>query len=74
MKSNLTNLTYEIELKPGEKFMLPEALVETVGPGRWILTVTPRDSETTGGMRDHRAFLSGYAAEDEVLYDDNPAR
>ena len=27
MKANLLNLTYEVELKPGEKLTLPDSLV-----------------------------------------------
>ena|SRR5262245_46660554 len=69
MKSSLLNLTYEIELKSGEKFSLPEALVESIGEGRWIITVRPADS--TPPIRNHSAFLSSYGPEDEGLYDDD---
>jgi hypothetical protein len=71
MKSNLVNLTYRVELNPGEKLLLPEALVESVGAGRWLITVQPLPP---AAMRDHRAFLNGYAPEDEGLYDDGPGR
>jgi hypothetical protein len=70
MKSSLLNLTYEIEIQPGEKLVLPESLVESVGEGRWVITIQPADSGAS--IRDHRAFLSSYAPEDEGLYDDYP--
>jgi hypothetical protein len=39
MKSSLVNLTYEIELQPGETLTLPQSLVEQVGAGSWIITI-----------------------------------
>ena len=73
MKANLLNLTYEVELKPGEKLVLPESLVVGVGEGRWIITIHPAIvEETSYPIRDHSAFLNSYIAEDEGLYDDDP--
>jgi hypothetical protein len=69
MKDQLTHLTYEIELQPGEKLTLPPALVNSVGPGRWLITVQPAGP----AVRNHAAFLNGYAPEDEGLYDAPPA-
>jgi hypothetical protein len=75
MKSKPTDLTYEIELRPGEKLVLPESLVDSVGPGRWVVNVTPLGpARSSGSIRDHRAFLNGFAVEDEELYDDYSAR
>jgi hypothetical protein len=75
MKSNLINLTYEIELQPGEKLTLPESLVEGVGAGHWVVTIQPLISATPPGIiRNHSAFLNSYAPEDEGLYDDYPTR
>jgi hypothetical protein len=75
MRSDLINLTYEIELWPGEKLTLPESLVNTVGEGRWIVTIQPATSTISPvPIRNHSAFLSGYAPEDEGLYDDYPPR
>lgn len=75
MNSKLVNLAYEIELQAGEKLSLPEHLVETIGAGRWVITIQPftarQDAELT---RTHDAFLNGYAPEDEGLYDDYPTR
>jgi hypothetical protein len=51
---------------------LPQALVDNVGPGRWRIIVAP--VERAGAVRRHDAFLSGYAAEDESLYDDDASR
>jgi len=61
-------LTYEIELREGEKLSLPESLIASVGPGRWWLSVRP------ALVRDHAAFLNSYAPEDEGLYDAYPPR
>ena len=62
----------EIELRPGEKLHLPDAITDRVGAGRWLVTVQPADvAEST---RLHGAFLNGYSPEDEGLYDDTPAR
>ena len=68
MKDQLVNLTYTIELQPGEKLALPPAAVQSVGPGRWIVNIRPAGSN---GTRRHDAFLNSYAAEDEGLYDDD---
>ncbi|WP_017314498.1 hypothetical protein [Mastigocladopsis repens] len=73
MKSELKNLTYEIELKPGEKLNLPESLLESVGAGHWIITIEQKAKEPVN-TRSHDAFLKGYAPEDEGLYDDYPTR
>jgi hypothetical protein len=73
MKSALTDLTYEIELQPGERLTLPESLVNTVGPGRWVVTIRPLPfTPAPVSIRDHSAFLNSYAPEDEGLYDDYP--
>jgi hypothetical protein len=73
--TNPSELSCEVELRPGEKLSLPPALVERVGPGHWLVTVAPAPpSPTPAVRRDHSAFLHGYAPEDEGLYDDYPAR
>ena len=68
MKDQLLELTCEIELGPGEKLTLPRSLVESVGPGRWVITVAPLTAGSPA--RDHAAFLRSYGPEDEGLYDD----
>ncbi len=73
MKSDPINLTYEIELAPGEKLTLPESLVSSVGTGRWIVTVRPLSTPTVS-IRSHDAFLNSYVLEDEGMYDDYPPR
>ena len=74
MKANLLNLTYEVELKPGEKLILPDSLVVGIGEGRWLITLQPVDiDDDPYPVRDHNAFLNSYVAEDEGLYDDDPA-
>ena len=74
MNSKLMNLTYEIELQSGEKLILPESLVQNIGPGRWVVTIKPLIETKTEFTRSHDAFLKGYAPEDEGLYDDYQSR
>ncbi len=71
MKANWLELTCEIELGEGEQLSLPESLTRPVGPGRWLITVQPAASSA---FRDHRAFLNGYAPQDDGLYDDAATR
>jgi hypothetical protein len=71
MKDELVRLTYEIELQPGEQLRLPEALVASIGPGHWRLTIQPVRRPP---RRGHAAFLNSYAPEDEGLYDAYPTR
>ena len=71
MRSHLTQLTYEIELQPGEKLTLPEPLVASVSAGRWLITIQPFTANTNStSIRNHSAFLNSYAPSDEGLYDD----
>jgi hypothetical protein len=72
MKSNLVNLTYEIEIQADEDLVLPEALIKALSAGRWPITIQPLASEAP--IRDHTAFLNSYAPEDEGLYDDYSPR
>jgi len=74
MDSKAVNLSYTIELQEGEKLTLPDEIVSSVGTGQWLITVTPLDAAAPTSVRDHRAFLNGYAPEDEGLYDDDTAR
>ena len=67
----LRHLEYEIELQPGEKLTLPPALIESVGAGRWVVTVR---SIVGAPIRSHGAFLYGYAADDDGLYDGDSGR
>lgn len=62
------HLEVEVEVGPGEKLTLPPALLDSVGAGRWRITVEPAES---AAVRRHSAFLDGYATEDEGLYDDD---
>lgn len=75
MQSNLVNLTYQIELGPGEKLKLPQTLVDTIGPGSWVITIRPIEPiHKAQSIRDHSAFLNSYVPEDEGLYDDDSTR
>ena len=58
---------FDVELLPGERLTLPANMLDKIGPGRWVVTVRPRTGSET---RRHSAFLAGYSAEDEGLYDD----
>ncbi|MCE9555463.1 MAG: hypothetical protein K8T91_19115 [Planctomycetes bacterium] len=71
----MTPLTYDIELRPGETLHLPQTVVDRVGAGHWRITIAPlAENEVSDPPRGHSAFLSGYALEDEGLYDDYPTR
>lgn len=73
METKLVNLTYEIEVQPGEKLTIPESIINSIGVGHWIITIQPKTATPTI-PRSHDAFLNGYAPEDEGLYDDYPTR
>lgn len=73
MQNELTTLTYEIELKPGEKLNLPESILENITTGRWVITIQQK-AEESESTRSHNAFLNGYTPEDEGLYDDYLSR
>jgi hypothetical protein len=75
MKSDRGIISCQIELRPGEKLVLPDEIQQQVGPGSWVVTIRPADDgEQAALIRDHRAFLNGYVPEDEGLYDGNVAR
>lgn len=63
-----SELTYEVDLKPGEKLSLPESLTNNLSPGRWVVSI--RKLQAPGIARIYDAFLNSYAPEDEGLYDD----
>ena len=70
MNAKLLNLTYEIEVLPGEKLTLPDSLLDKIDAGRWIITIQPSTEENISvASRSHDAFLNGYDIEDEGLYD-----
>jgi hypothetical protein len=69
MKTQVVNITYEIELKPGEKLTLPESIRESIGAGNWIITIQSKLNSSPVN-RSHEAFLNSYVPEDEGLYDD----
>jgi D-lyxose ketol-isomerase len=71
MRTQLVQLTYEVELQPGEQLALPPELSASVGEGRWLVTIQPLPlSSDPSPVRNHNAFLNSYASEDEGLYDD----
>jgi hypothetical protein len=71
----MAQLSYDVELQPGEMLRLPESVANQVGPGRWRIIIAPLQEEAaTDAVRGHSAFLNGYEAADEGLYDDYPSR
>jgi hypothetical protein len=75
MTGKLIKLTYEVELQIGEKLTLPDSLVETLGAGRWLITIQPTTEEKIPVVtRSHEAFLKSYSPEDEGLSDDYQSR
>lgn len=71
MQAKLTEITYDIELQPGESLSLPEDAAGILGPGHWLVSIRPvADRSRSELVRDHTAFLNSYAPEDEGLYDD----
>ena len=74
MQAAITKLSYEVELAPGETLQLPQQIVDSVGPGQWLVTIEPLlPTSSPQRVRGHSAFLNSYAPEDEGLYDDYPA-
>lgn len=70
-----SQLTFEVELGPGDKLSLPPSVVNSVGPGHWVVTISSAEAtDAPEPRRSHSAFLASYAPEDEGLYDDYPAR
>ena len=71
---NGSEITFSVDLAPGERLSLPQSIVETIGPGRWQIHISPAGNRPDP-TRGHGAFLNGYSPEDEGLYDDvRPAR
>ena len=71
MENALINLAYEIEVRPGERLVLPEPLSNIISPGRWLITIRPYSPTVrSSAVRSHSAFLNSYGPEDEGLYDD----
>jgi hypothetical protein len=72
MEPRPVELSYDILLKSGQAISFPQHPGEIVGPGHWIVSIRPADSDAA--VRDHSAFLDSYAPEDEGLYDDYSSR
>lgn len=69
MKARMARIMCKVELQPGEKLSLPEALIESIGAGSWTIIVQSAD-DTDEAIRNHSAFLGSYSPADEGLYDD----
>jgi hypothetical protein len=74
MSNSPVTLTYEyeVDLRPGESFTLPDNLTANLSAGRWLITIQSiADTvEVESALRDHSAFLNSYSSDDEGLYDD----
>jgi hypothetical protein len=72
MVNQATTFTYEIDLQPGEPLALPSDVMANLQAGHWRITFQPvlTAVSSESPSRDHGAFLSSYAPEDEGLYDD----
>ena len=68
MKNQLLNLTFEVEVQQGKKLIIPDAVVEGVGEGKWTIAIQPSLSSSIS--LSHDSFLSSYSPKDEGLYDD----
>ena len=74
MQSKLAEITFDVELQPGEPLSLPKEAAEIVGPGHWLVSIRPAvQAGHSSPLRDHTAFLNSYVPEDEGLYDDYSA-
>ena len=73
MRSNLAQITFDVHLQPGEPLSLPKDAAKILGPGHWLVSITPAHDASQNPIRDHTAFLNSYAPEDEGLYDDYSA-
>ena len=72
MESKVSEITYDVQLQPGEALSLPKDAASIIGPGHWLVSIRPADGKSL--QRDHTAFLNSYAPEDEGLYDDYSSR
>ena len=72
MDSSFSEITFDVKLQPGEPLQLPKDAAAIVGPGHWLVSIRPAESESRA-VRDHAAFLNSFAPEDEGLYDDYSA-
>lgn len=83
MNTQVVSLSCEVELFSGETLTLPDELTNRIGVGRWLISIAPAPmaepqqkspgmeiAQTVEPVRQHDAFLNGYAPEDEGLYDD----
>jgi hypothetical protein len=75
MESKPSEITYDVQLLPGEVLSLPKEAAAIVGPGHWLVSIRPADDTSDRQfVRDHTAFLNSYSTEDEGLYDDYSSR
>lgn len=75
MDSKVTEITFDVQLQPGEALSFPPGVPQIVGPGHWLVSIRPADSGSASGpVRSHDAFMNSYAPEDDGLYDDYSSR
>ena len=74
MQTKLTEITYDVQLQPGEALSLPKDAAEILGPGHWLVSIRPAENDSPhSALRNHAAFLNSYVPEDDGLYDDYSA-
>ena len=71
MSTQIVSLSCEVELSLGETLTLPDEIIDRIGVGRWLISIAPAPiAPPLEPVRNHDAFLNGYAPEDEGLYED----
>jgi hypothetical protein len=65
METKALDLSFELVVQADKKLLIPDSVIEKLSEGKWLVTLRP-----VMPSRSHQAFLSGYAPEDEGLYDD----
>lgn len=70
MKRKLIQVTYEIELKTGEKFRLPESITDNIDGGTWRITIEKIASEKPAPTTSNRNNLFPRRREDGEYYED----
>ena len=66
---SISDIHFSVDLAPGERLNLPREIVDSIGPGRWEVRISPVGLGAEP-PRGHSAFLNSYGPEDEGLYDD----
>ncbi len=52
MESKFIEITFDVQLQPGEPLYLPQDAAAIIGPGHWLVSIRPADTP----VRDHGDF------------------